>query len=101
MERSSSNGKDDLNWNEPMEIWSQVIAFASQMVHYGSKNMQSLGKGSPCPFFLLFQKVPGRVEISPQGLPHETQGAALLCWMLKVNVKEEKSRTQDPTEYKS
>lgn len=47
----------------------------------------------PVPSCLLFQRVPGRVEISPQGLPTENQGAALLCWVLKVNVRVEKSRT--------
>lgn len=41
----------------------------------------------PVPSCLLFQRIPDRVEICPQGLPSETQGPALLCWVLKVNVK--------------
>lgn len=58
MGKSSSHGKDDSNWSELIGIWSQLIVFASPMVHYDSKNIQSVEKGPHCPFLPTFSEGP-------------------------------------------
>ena len=45
-ERFSSHGKMDYSWSELLEIWSQLIASASQMARDDPKTMQVSGEGS-------------------------------------------------------